>query len=93
MKIKIVSSEDLKDSIRAQDYMEDFMTGLLHSGLRVVEVRRMTPEEMAEEGWESEDSPAVIVFDNGLKIFPSVDVEGNSPGVLFGKHRTKSYLF
>ena len=56
-------------------------------GRTIVEVRRMRPAEAAT------DLPAllgrhgatmVLVLDDGTKLYPSRDDEGNGPGALFG---------
>ncbi len=50
-------------------------------GQKIKEVRLQTNEEMEKEGW---DRPAeIIVLEDGTKIFPSSDREGNNRGVLF----------
>ena len=49
----------------------------------LVEVRNMTEEEMETEGWYAGDSPIVLVFKCGTKVYPSRDTEGNGAGVLF----------
>lgn len=51
----------------------------------------MTPEEMEQEHWVGKNPPAVIILDNGAKIYPSRDTEGNGPGVLLIQHQTKNY--
>lgn len=55
-------------------------------GRVIKEVRRMKPSELAVEGWENDrrGSPAVLVLDDGSKVYPSRDSEGNGPGALFG---------
>ena len=52
----------------------------------VSEVRQMTDAELECEGWQHYcgKAPTVIVFENGTKVYPSSDPEGNSPGALFG---------
>ena len=51
-------------------------------GSKIVDIRLMTPEEQKSDGW---DAPAtVIILDNGIRIYPSCDGEGNAPGTLFG---------
>lgn len=51
-------------------------------GMRIKDVRRMTKKELSSQCW---DGPAmVIILENGVKLFPSSDEEGNSAGVLFG---------
>jgi hypothetical protein len=61
-------------------------------GHRIVKIRKMTKEEVNSEGWEgaSETTP-VIELDNGVKLFPSADEEGNGPGALFGKKGSSSF--
>jgi len=49
---------------------------------KIIAVRKMTKGEMEREGW---DFPAmVLVLDNGIKLYPSMDDEGNGSGALFG---------
>jgi hypothetical protein len=52
----------------------------------VTEIRQMTRAEVDAEGWHdvSDTRPTVIVFDDGTKIYPAADPEGNGPGALFG---------
>jgi hypothetical protein len=53
-------------------------------GHKIVQVRPMTEKEMQEQYW---DRPAtVIVLDNGTKLYPSRDEEGNDPGCIFGTY-------
>jgi hypothetical protein len=57
------------------------------TGQRIKEVRLMTPTEMAHEGWTADRidmAPVVIVTENGTRIYPARDPEGNGPGCLFG---------
>lgn len=56
-------------------------------GATITEIRPMTSEELATEGWTSRGShfpPVCVVLDSGEKIYPSRDAEGNGPGALFG---------
>lgn len=58
-------------------------TGL--EGRKIVEVRPMTKDELAELCWDDPwERSAVLVLDDGTKVFPSIDQEGNGPGCLFG---------
>jgi hypothetical protein len=52
----------------------------------VREVRQMTDAELEREGWNHYrgKTPTVIVFEDGTKVYPSQDSEGNGPGALFG---------
>jgi len=52
----------------------------------VSEVRQMTDAELEREGWDHYrgSTPTVLVFEDGTRVFPSKDPEGNGPGALFG---------
>ena len=53
-------------------------------GKRVIELRTLTVYELETEGWENEMVPVVtIVLENGVRLYPSSDMEGNSGGALF----------
>jgi hypothetical protein len=56
------------------------------AGHTIVEVRPMTRAELKKEGWETGRHlpPTVLVLDNGTKLYPSRDEEGNGPGAMFG---------
>jgi hypothetical protein len=61
------------------------MADNLFVGKRVVEFMSMT--KLEEEGWNSyrpNDRIPAIAFDDGSKIYPSMDDEGNGPGAPFG---------
>ena len=61
-------------------------------GKTVKKVRLMTKEELKSEGWECwRDVPVVIIFDDGTKIYPSRDPEGNGPGCTFGIDKDGSF--
>ena len=51
-------------------------------GKRIIEVRPMTASEMEAEGWDR--PPTVLVLDDGSRLYPSRDDEGNGPGTIFG---------
>ncbi|MCK9458602.1 MAG: hypothetical protein M0R80_03100 [Proteobacteria bacterium] len=54
-------------------------------GRTIVAVRKMNKKELQQEGWERcGDPPKVLVLDDGSRIYPSQDEEGNGPGILFG---------
>ena len=57
-------------------------------GRKIVGVRTLTAQEMAEEGWGDDDPALALVLDDGELIYPSRDPEGNGPGVLFGVDAT-----
>lgn len=55
-------------------------------GRTIKEARAMNIEEARAEGWEGHHHLAgcvVLVLDDGSKIYPSQDSEGNGPGVVF----------
>ena len=56
----------------------------LQIGSKVVNVRQMTDEEMTAEYWEGNAPPMVIELEGNVKLFPSVDPEGNYPGYFTG---------
>ena len=51
-------------------------------GRKIVEVRYLDDEEAEDLGWD--DAAIVLVLDDGTRLYPSRDSEGNGPGVLFG---------
>jgi hypothetical protein len=55
-------------------------------GRTIKAIRPMTAAELKNEGWATDHHgvPAIIVLDNGDRIYASRDDEGNGPGVLFG---------
>lgn len=64
-------------------------------GRTIVECRLMTPDELADEGWENNQDAAIIIFNDGSRIYPSADEDGSKAGVMFGKNKKgePSYLF
>jgi hypothetical protein len=63
--------------------MEDFGFGLL--GKRIVALRKLTKQELDDEGWEpsSHNQCVALVLDDGTILFASKDEEGNGPGEIF----------
>lgn len=60
-------------------------------------IRRMTPEEMEAEGWEGQEAPdpdscGILEFQNGSKLYPAADYEGNGPGVFFGSDKNGKFF-
>lgn len=54
-------------------------------GHTIQDVRYMTDEELEAEDWgDWGGRPVVLVLDNGAKLYPSQDPEGNGPGAMFG---------
>jgi hypothetical protein len=58
---------------------------------KIVAVRYMTKEEATTVcGWEAR--PVVLQLDDGNLIYPSMDEEGNGPGVFFTNNPDHSIL-
>jgi len=55
-------------------------------GSKITAIRAMTTEELQAEGWTPgmRSSTILIEFDDGTKLYPSRDSEGNAPGAMFG---------
>ena len=52
-------------------------------GRTIKEIRPMTEDERDYEAWSGDECLAmVIVLDDGTRIYPAKDPEGNGPGVL-----------
>lgn len=54
-------------------------------GKKIIEVRNMTRKEAKSEGWKQVTT--TLVLEDGTKIYPSVDKEGNRAGVLLGAEK------
>lgn len=54
-------------------------------GQRIVKVRKSTDSEKNIHDWDEDFT--VIELENGIKLYPSCDAEGNRPGVLFGEDK------
>lgn len=57
-------------------------------GRKIVGIRWMTQDEMDREGWDN--TTVLIELDDGTKLYPSQDDEGNGPGALFGVENGKT---
>jgi hypothetical protein len=55
--------------------------------------RNMTQAELEEEGWSPGSCVPVLVLEDGTKVYPSRDEEGNKPGVLFGKDKEGTSIY
>ena len=58
-------------------------------GKTIESVRKMTDKEMKSEHWTEDNmgsKPMVIVLEDGTKLYPSQDPEGNHYGALFGEN-------
>jgi|TARA_R110000824_G_scaffold95994_6_gene230410 hypothetical protein len=61
-------------------------------GRKIVKVRTMSIKEQLAEYWSPDDLNPVVVLelDDGSKIYPSRDYEGNGGGALFGVDAQKN---
>lgn len=59
-------------------------------GKTIEKVRPMTDGELPEH-WHGEH-PVVLVLDDGTKLYPSSDPEGNGPGALFGHNKDGEFV-
>jgi hypothetical protein len=55
-------------------------------GRKITAVHYMVRSDANEIGWEYR--PIVLTLDNGVRLYPSSDEEGNGPGALFTTHQT-----
>jgi len=53
-------------------------------GKKIKDVRNMTEQELNAEGWDTKSHVICLVFEDGTKVYPSADDEGNYGGLLFG---------
>ena len=60
-------------------------------GQKIVGVRWMNVAELKAEHWESYEKVLVLILENGVKLYPSRDEEGNGGGALFGRGKTGSF--
>lgn len=61
-------------------------------GQKITQVREMTAKEKEEEGWSDWPGKVLVIeLENGTKLFPSRDGEGNGPGVMFARHKNKPH--
>lgn len=57
-------------------------------GYHIQEVRSLTDEEMAREGWHWSESAVALQLSDGSVLFASKDYSGSEPGVLSGRLAT-----
>ena len=61
-------------------------------GAKIVDIRKMTRAEAVAEGWEGDRNDCmVLILDNGIKMYPSQDYEGNGSGALFFTDNDECY--
>lgn len=53
-------------------------------GIKIKDIRPMNKKELDSEGWDDHHPCQVIILENGIKLYPSMDYEGNGTGALFG---------
>ena len=59
-------------------------------GQKIVEVRPLTRKEIDQEGWTNGHT-ICLILENGAKLYPSRDYEGNDGGALFGTYNGDSF--
>ncbi len=59
-------------------------------GQKIVSVRKATHSEKNANHWDEDFT--VIELENGIKLYPSRDDEGNGPGVLFGEKQKEYFI-
>ena len=61
-------------------------------GRKIVNVEMLNDEDMETEGWDdNSEVSAVLVLDDGARIYASQDYEGNNSGALFGSKDGKCF--
>ena len=60
-------------------------------GRTIKEVRPLTKEELTAHAWDG-SAGAVIVLDDGTKLLPMRDEEGNGPGALLVEEADRTVL-
>ena len=58
-------------------------------GQKIVSVRKATDLEKNSHDWDEDFT--VIELENGIKLYPSCDAEGNRPGILFGEDKEELF--
>jgi hypothetical protein len=61
-------------------------------GQRIKAVRPMTRLELKAQYWDADAHVIVIVLENGTKLYPSMDYEGNGGGAMFGTTKQKQHF-
>ena len=62
-------------------------------GQKVKDLRPMTKTELKAEYWDENSPVFVLILENGMKLFPSRDGEGNGGGAFFGSFNGESFGF
>ena len=59
-------------------------------GQKIVSVRQATDSEKRANHWDEDFT--VIELENGIKLYPSCDDEGNGPGIIFGEDKNLNFV-
>ena len=62
-------------------------------GQKIKDFRPMTKSELKSEYWAENAQVFIIELENGLRLFPSRDSEGNGGGTLFGSFDGEQFGF
>jgi hypothetical protein len=85
--LKALKDAEIKP-IHAKDHLEKKGGNKMATdelvGMKIMEVRPMTDEELKSECWEESGDTMVLVLSDGTKLYASQDEEGSGPGTLFG---------
>tara|TARA_Y100000401_G_scaffold108354_1_gene103550 strand:+ start:2724 stop:2942 length:219 start_codon:yes stop_codon:yes gene_type:complete len=61
-------------------------------GKKIDKIVPLSIEDCSSECWDYEnEATAVIVLENGIRLYASRDYEGNGPGALFGRKGDKVF--
>jgi len=60
-------------------------------GHTIVDVEMLSDKDMESEGWDSNERSAVLILDDGTRLYASCDYEGNGPGAIFGRKDDKHF--
>lgn len=68
-------SPQMLEALKGADQFKDDLVGR-----KIIQIRRMTKDEMDNFGWYS--NPVIIRLDNGASLIPMRDDEGNDGGAM-----------
>jgi hypothetical protein len=58
-------------------------------GQKIITIRQATESEKRANYWDEDFM--VLELENGIKLYPSRDDEGNGPGVIFGEDKNLKF--
>tara|TARA_Y100000310_G_scaffold217574_1_gene218621 strand:- start:1114 stop:1344 length:231 start_codon:yes stop_codon:yes gene_type:complete len=60
-------------------------------GQKIVEFRNATEVERKLQGFDYHSNVPIFILDNGVKLIPSADYEGNGPGAIFAEKNKQAF--